>query len=170
MPLCPAVIAPVDLTHWGAEPVMADTLEIELDDEDILLAMQSVPDYLDITTSDFRIVYHAAYRHGLRHAARTEAMPLARVLEPPRLALSEIARSWAGAFVGMAAVAGVNRLLFPHIAAAMMIGSIGATAALVFGAMRSPLAQPSAVAAGGLKSVPTTMLRMGWSVMGACKA
>ncbi len=39
--------------------------EIELSDEDILDAMQHIPGYLDISTEDFRIIYHLAHRHAL---------------------------------------------------------------------------------------------------------
>jgi CBS domain-containing membrane protein len=39
--------------------------EIELTDADILDAMQHIPGYLDITTEDFREIYHLAHRHAL---------------------------------------------------------------------------------------------------------
>jgi CBS-domain-containing membrane protein len=39
--------------------------EIELSDEDILDAMQHIPGYLDISTEDFRIIYHLAWQHAL---------------------------------------------------------------------------------------------------------
>lgn len=38
--------------------------ELELSDEDILDAMQHIPGYLDISTEDFRSIYHLAYRHA----------------------------------------------------------------------------------------------------------
>jgi CBS domain-containing membrane protein len=38
--------------------------EMELTDGDILDAMQHIPGYLDITTEDFRLIYHLAYRHA----------------------------------------------------------------------------------------------------------
>jgi CBS domain-containing membrane protein len=39
--------------------------EPELTDEDILDAMQHIPGYLDISTDDFRIVYHLAWHHAV---------------------------------------------------------------------------------------------------------
>ena len=42
-----------------------DPDEIELSDEDILDAMQHIPGYLDISTEDFRIIYHLAWRHAM---------------------------------------------------------------------------------------------------------
>lgn len=39
--------------------------ELELSDEDILDAMRHVPGYLDISTEDFRTIYHLAWRHAV---------------------------------------------------------------------------------------------------------
>ena len=39
--------------------------ETELTDADILDAMQHIPGYLDITTEDFRSIYHLAHRHAI---------------------------------------------------------------------------------------------------------
>jgi CBS domain-containing membrane protein len=39
--------------------------EMELTDADILDAMQHIPGYLDISTEDFRSIYHLAHRHAL---------------------------------------------------------------------------------------------------------
>jgi CBS-domain-containing membrane protein len=60
--------------------------EIELSDADILEAMAEIPGYLDISTADFRDLYHLAYRHGLerlfrgisaRRLMRADIQPLA---------------------------------------------------------------------------------------------
>jgi CBS domain-containing membrane protein len=42
-----------------------NTPEMELTDDDILDAMQHIPGYLDISTEDFRSIYHLAHRHAL---------------------------------------------------------------------------------------------------------
>lgn len=39
--------------------------ELELTDGDILDAMLHIPGYLDISTEDFRIIYHLAHRHAM---------------------------------------------------------------------------------------------------------
>jgi CBS domain-containing membrane protein len=39
--------------------------ELELSNEDILDAMQHISGYLDISTEDFREIYHLAHRHAL---------------------------------------------------------------------------------------------------------
>lgn len=42
-----------------------DVAEIELTDDDILDAMRHIPGYLDISTEDFREIYHLAHSHAL---------------------------------------------------------------------------------------------------------
>ena len=61
---------------------------------------------------------------------------------PPAVGLSEIIWSWIGAFLGIAAVALINYNLLEETDLAMIIGSFGASAVLIYGATRSPLAQP----------------------------
>ena len=39
--------------------------EPELTNDDILDAMQHIPGYLDISTEDFRVIYHLAWRHAV---------------------------------------------------------------------------------------------------------
>ena len=62
----------------------ADISELDLSDEDILDAMQHIPGYLDITTSDFREVYHLAHRHATdRLLGRLRAEGLMRAVAMP---------------------------------------------------------------------------------------
>ncbi len=61
---------------------------------------------------------------------------------PPGVGLSEIIWSWIGAFVGITSVAALNYWFFEGTDLVMIIGSFGASAVLIYGAIRSPLAQP----------------------------
>ncbi len=61
---------------------------------------------------------------------------------PPRVSISEMAWSWIGAFLGIAAVAVANFRLLQGTDLVMIIGSFGASAVLLYGAIKSPLAQP----------------------------
>jgi len=61
---------------------------------------------------------------------------------PPRVSNTEIAWSWIGAFLGIGAVGAVQQIFFDGTDLQMLIGSFGASAVLVYGAVRSPLAQP----------------------------
>jgi CBS-domain-containing membrane protein len=71
---------------------------------------------------------------------------------PPRVSGAEIIWSWIGAFLGIAAVAGVGHLFFAGTDLSLMIGSFGATAVLLYGAVRSPLAQPRNLMGGHILS------------------
>jgi CBS-domain-containing membrane protein len=61
---------------------------------------------------------------------------------PRIVSLSEIIWSWIGAFFGIAAVAYVNYNILEETDLLMVIGSFGASAVLIYGAIKSPLAQP----------------------------
>ncbi len=71
---------------------------------------------------------------------------------PPRVSNEEIAWSWIGAFIGIAAVALMGQSYFDSHDLPLMIGSFGASAVLVYGAVRSPLAQPRNLVGGHLIS------------------
>ncbi len=61
---------------------------------------------------------------------------------PPRVSLSEIIWSWTGAFLGIASVAFISYNILDGTDLVMIIGSFGASAVLIYGAIKSPLAQP----------------------------
>ncbi len=61
---------------------------------------------------------------------------------PPMVSFSEIAWSWIGAFLGIAAVSYSNFNIIEDSDLVMVIGSFGASAVLIYGAIKSPLAQP----------------------------
>lgn len=61
---------------------------------------------------------------------------------PPGAGPSEIFWSWMGAFIGIAVVGYLNYNLLEGADLIMIIGSFGASAVLIYGATKSPLAQP----------------------------
>ena len=61
---------------------------------------------------------------------------------PPAVGLFEIIWSWIGSFLGILVVAYLNFAIVEKIDLVMIIGSFGASAVLIYGAVRSPLAQP----------------------------
>lgn len=66
----------------------------------------------------------------------------------PRVNNSEIIWSWIGAFLGIAAVAWADHFFFEGTDLSLMVGSLGASAVLIYGAIRSPLAQPRNLVGG----------------------
>jgi CBS-domain-containing membrane protein len=71
---------------------------------------------------------------------------------PPRVSYTEVFWSWLGAFIGIGAVALTSGLALTGGAQGLMLGSLGASAVLVFGAPRSPLAQPRNLVVGHVLS------------------
>jgi len=71
---------------------------------------------------------------------------------PPRVKLPEIAWSWVGSLLGIAAVGYLNDRYFEGTDLILIIGSFGASAVLIFGAIKSPLAQPPNLMGGHVLS------------------
>ena len=71
---------------------------------------------------------------------------------PPRVSFSEMVWSWIGAFLGIAAVGFVHFGMLRDTDLVMIIGSFGASAVLVYGAIKSPLAQPRNLLGGHVLS------------------
>ncbi len=71
---------------------------------------------------------------------------------PPRVSLAEMLWSWLGSFLGIAAVAYLNYGFLENTDLIMIIGSFGASAVLIYGAIKSPLAQPRNLLGGHLIS------------------
>jgi CBS-domain-containing membrane protein len=61
---------------------------------------------------------------------------------PPRVSWSEIIWSWIGAFLAIGVLGYLNFGLLASSDLILIIGSFGASAVLVYGAIKSPLAQP----------------------------
>ncbi|MDO5673554.1 MAG: HPP family protein [bacterium] len=71
---------------------------------------------------------------------------------PPGVSLSEVFWSWLGAFSGIALVALLHYKLLDQLGMQLLMASLGASAVLLYGAIRSPLAQPRNVLGGHVLS------------------
>lgn len=71
---------------------------------------------------------------------------------PPRVNLAEIGWSWLGSVLGIGLVALLHYRLLDPRGISLMIGSFGASAVLLYGAVRSPLAQPRNLVGGHVLS------------------
>jgi len=70
----------------------------------------------------------------------------------PPVSLSEIFWSWIGAFLGIGAVSYINYNMLEGTDLVMVIGSFGASAVLIYGAIDVPLAQPRNLVGGHIVS------------------
>ncbi len=71
---------------------------------------------------------------------------------PPRVGLTEVLWSWIGSFFGLAAVSLIHYKVLDQTGLMLIIGSFGASAVLIYGAIRSPLAQPRNLLGGHILS------------------
>ena len=71
---------------------------------------------------------------------------------PARISLEEVAWSWIGSFAGISAVGLAHYKFLGQTDLLMIIGSFGASAVLIYGAVESPLAQPRNLIGGHLLS------------------
>ena len=81
---------------------------------------------------------------------------------PPRVGHEEVLWSWTGGFLGIAAVAWINHWWFAGTDLSLVIGSLGASAVLVYGAVRSPLAQPRNLIGGHVISALVGVTSWQW--------
>lgn len=71
---------------------------------------------------------------------------------PPKVHTGEIIWAWVGAFLGIGAIALLNSRMARVSDQALIIGSFGASAVLIYGAIKSPLAQPRNLMGGHIFS------------------
>jgi CBS-domain-containing membrane protein len=71
---------------------------------------------------------------------------------PPQVGPVEVLWSWIGSFLGLAAVSLLHFNILDQTGLMMIIGSFGASAVLIYGAIRSPLAQPRNLLGGHVLS------------------
>jgi CBS-domain-containing membrane protein len=71
---------------------------------------------------------------------------------PPKVGFSEVVWSWIGSFLGIAAISLLHYKLLDQTDLMLVIGSFGASAVLIYGAIRSPLAQPRNLLGGHILS------------------
>lgn len=84
---------------------------------------------------------------------------------PPRVSNNEILWSWVGAFLGISAVGLIGQFVFEGTDLTFVIGSLGASAVLIYGAVRSPLAQPRNLIGGHVLSALVGVTA--WKLLGS---
>lgn len=85
-------------------------------------------------------------------------------VSPPKVGGREILWSWVGSFIAIGGLALISRWYFEAQDVPLMVGSFGASAVLVFGAVRSPLAQPRNLIGGHILSAFIGVLC--WKLLG----
>jgi CBS-domain-containing membrane protein len=81
---------------------------------------------------------------------------------PPRVSITEVCWSWLGSFLGITAVALLHYNLVDQQGLMLLIGSFGASAVLIYRAVRSPLAQPRNLIGGHVLSALVGVMAFQW--------
>ncbi len=81
---------------------------------------------------------------------------------PPKVGLAEVLWSWIGSFLGIAVVSLIHYKLLDQTGLMMILGSFGASAVLIYGAIRSPLAQPRNLLGGHILSAIVGVTAFQW--------
>ena len=81
---------------------------------------------------------------------------------PPKVGLFEALWSWIGSFLGISAVALIHYKILDQTGLILIIGSFGASAVLLYGAIRSPLAQPRNLLGGHILSAVIGVTAFQW--------
>jgi CBS-domain-containing membrane protein len=81
---------------------------------------------------------------------------------PPKVGWPEVFWSWIGSFSGLAAVALIHYNILDEMGLMLIIGSFGASAVLIYGAIRSPLAQPRNLLGGHILSAIVGVTAFQW--------
>ena len=81
---------------------------------------------------------------------------------PPRVSIAEVCWSWLGSFLGITAVALLHYTVVDQQGLMLLIGSFGASAVLIYGAVRSPLAQPRNLVGGHVLSALVGVMAFQW--------
>ncbi|HWR97218.1 MAG TPA: HPP family protein [Candidatus Methanoperedens sp.] len=153
---------------------------IGFNDQDLALALGELESFVDITPEDLREIYLRAGAHARARCAAAPPVPAAAVPAapaagflakmrggghaPPAESLREIAWSWLGAVLGIAACGLLSAAVFEPRETTLLIGSFGASAVLVYAAIRSPLAQPRNLVGGHVVSALVGVAS--WQVFG----
>ena len=81
---------------------------------------------------------------------------------PPGVGRAEVFWSWLGSFLGIAAVSLIHYKILDQTSLMMLLGSFGASAVLIYGAIRSPLAQPRNLLGGHILSAIIGVTAFQW--------
>ena len=137
----------------------------DFSDEDLMKSLEGMESFVDVTPEDLREIYRRAREHAAARNATVARVQAPAAVEPsffskmrggghppPAEGLREIAWSWLGAALGIGVCGLLSAAVFEPRETTLLIGSFGASAVLVYAAIRSPLAQPRNLVGGHVVS------------------
>lgn len=147
-----------------------DASHLEISQDDVRAALKDLRTYIDATDEDLMEVYRRAWQHACKRLPECTACPRLvsgkkeKATAPPAAGLTEMAWSGLGALAGIGLCAWLSSRFFEPRDLTLLIGSFGASAVLVYGAVKSPFAQPRNVIGGHMVSALVGMAA--WLLLG----
>jgi CBS-domain-containing membrane protein len=137
------------------ESIKMECGPVDISEQDVLNAMKAIQGYLDITPADFKEVYRVAYSLAtdriLNSLTAGDVMTTTVHCVGVEMDLVQAATLLAEKGISGAPVVDLDGKL-DSMGLMMIIGSFGASAVLIYGAVRSPLAQPRNLMGGHILS------------------
>jgi len=123
-----------------------------ISDADIDAALEDMHTYIDVSKADLATIYRFALQHAHERLSAREKKGKHAKSREARTDYADIAWSVLGAIVGIGLCAFLSAWYFEPRDLTLLIASFGASAVLVYGAVKSPLAQPRNLIGGNVVS------------------
>lgn len=124
----------------------------DVSDADISAALEDMHAYIDVSTVDLETIYRFALLHAHERISERAKRMTSALTHTPGIDYRNIAWAVLGSLIGIGLCAALSAWCFEPSDMTLLIGSFGASAVLVYGALKSPLAQPRNLVGGHLLS------------------
>jgi len=125
-----------------------DNNPTHISNEDLRDALKEIKNYVDVTEEDLMKIYEIALEHARQRIAMKISPANVKTKVPPGAGLTEIIWAWLGSVIGIGICGYLSTKYFEPKDLTLIIGSFGASAVLVYGAIKSPFAQPRNLVGG----------------------
>lgn len=123
---------------------------LRISDKELQEALKEMGTYVDISESDLEKLFNIVFKHIHKKLQISHTGEVSK--RPPVVNKKEIAFSALSSFAGIGLCAFLSSYFFEPLGSTLLIGSFGASAVLVYAAIRSPLAQPRNLIGGHIIS------------------
>lgn len=113
---------------------------LTISDEELREALKEMGTYIDISKTDLENLFDIVFKHIHKKLKISHVQSVAK--SPPGVSKKEIVLSGFGALLGIGLCSFISSYFFEPAGFTLLIGSFGASAVLVYAAVKSPLAQP----------------------------
>jgi CBS-domain-containing membrane protein len=129
-----------------------------ISDADINAALEDMHTYIDVSKSDLATIYRFALQHAYERLSERQKQMEQKAKKTFHIDYADLAWSVTGAAIGVGLCALLSTIFFQPHDMTLLIASFGASAVLIYGAVKSPLAQPRNLVGGNFVSAVAGVL------------